>query len=199
MKVRRLRKRGTDYSCNVYLVLGDWNRIEDVNTLVDAGPDAFILQELPEVPTGVGKVPVQQIVLTHNHFDHAAGVDPVKSAYNAKVLAFAPGRNVDEMLRNGQLVVMGDRYFEVMHVPDHSSDSICLYCAEDGVLFSGDTPLEIRSETDTHSAAYHALLRRLTGENIRCIYPGHGEPITAGIRVMLEASLENVRQTAPNL
>jgi glyoxylase-like metal-dependent hydrolase (beta-lactamase superfamily II) len=197
MKVRLLRKRGTGYSCNVYLVLGDWNRIEDVNTLVDAGPDGFILDELPEVPTGVGKVPVDQIVLTHNHFDHAAGVDAVKSVYHSKVLGFAPSRNVDDELRNGQLIVVGDRYFEVMHVPDHSSDSICLYCAEDGVLFSGDTPLEIRSDTDTHSAAYHAFLRRLTGENIRCIYPGHGQPITDGIRRMLEASLTNVQRTAP--
>jgi glyoxylase-like metal-dependent hydrolase (beta-lactamase superfamily II) len=78
MKVIPLRKRGTQYTCNVYLVLGTWNRIEDVNTLVDVGPDDFILNEIPEIPTGVGKVPVQQIVLTHNHFDHAAGMERVR-------------------------------------------------------------------------------------------------------------------------
>ena len=37
MKIVPLKKRPGTYSCNSYLILGDWNRIEDVNTLIDPG------------------------------------------------------------------------------------------------------------------------------------------------------------------
>jgi hypothetical protein len=48
---------------------------------------------------------------------------------------------------------MGDGYFEVIHMPGHSSDSICLYNQAEGVLFAGDSPVLITSSTGTYEAA----------------------------------------------
>ena len=44
----------------------------DVNTLVDVGQDPAILASIERAPTGVGKWPVEQVVLTHSHSDHCA-------------------------------------------------------------------------------------------------------------------------------
>ena len=55
MKIISLKKSDTVYSCNSYLILGDWNRIEDINTVIDPGTDGFILDEIEHLSTGVGK------------------------------------------------------------------------------------------------------------------------------------------------
>ena len=38
-----LNNNGSVYTCNVYLVLGNWSAIEDVNTLVDTGSDGSLI------------------------------------------------------------------------------------------------------------------------------------------------------------
>ena len=52
------------YSSNVYLVLGDWSAIDDVNTLIDVGNDPAILEQISLAPTGVGKKPIEQVIFT---------------------------------------------------------------------------------------------------------------------------------------
>jgi glyoxylase-like metal-dependent hydrolase (beta-lactamase superfamily II) len=107
-------------------------------------------------------------------------------------------RGVDRLLRNGERVKMGEQEFEVIHVPDHSSDSICLYSHEEKTLFSGDTPLQIRSESESHSRAFHEFLQRIVNVQLRCIYPGHGEPMVANVQKMLEESLSIVQLRPPS-
>ncbi len=46
------------YSCNVYLIRGGWNAIEDMNTLIDVGNDPGVIERIRATPTGVGKRPV---------------------------------------------------------------------------------------------------------------------------------------------
>ena len=67
MRIVMLENSGQVYTSQVYLVLGDASRLEDVNTLVDVGQDEAILASVERAPTGVGKWPVEQVVLTHNH------------------------------------------------------------------------------------------------------------------------------------
>ena len=45
---------------------------------------------------------------------------------------------VSEALGDGDVVDLGDRAFEVLHVPGHSPGSIALWEANTGLLFSGD-------------------------------------------------------------
>jgi len=192
MKVVCLRKSNTVYSSNSYLVLGDWNRLDDVNAVIDAGPNPYLVTEIEGTHTGFGKVPVEQIVLTHGHSDHTAGAAALQARYGATVCAYVATGGVDRLLADGERLRLGDREHEVIHAPVHSSDSICLYCADEGVLFTGDTPLRILTPTGTHDERFAVLLERLLTLDVRRIYPGHDEPITSGAMSMLRETLRNV-------
>lgn len=179
MRILRLENSGQVYTSEVYLVLGSASRLEDVNTLVDVGQDPAALASLARAPTGVGKWAVEQVVLTHSHSDHCALLGRVRELYRPRVCAFSPHcQGVDRLLRDGDTLRMGDEDFEVIHTPGHSSDSICLYNAREGVLFAGDTPLLITSPAGTYEAAFLAALEKLCARDIRRIYFGHGPPLT---------------------
>jgi glyoxylase-like metal-dependent hydrolase (beta-lactamase superfamily II) len=188
-----IQPNSTVYSSNVYLVLGDWSAIDDVNTLIDVGNDPVILDQIAHAPTGVGKQPIEQVVITHGHFDHTALLPQIRQHYQPVVRAFSAFVGADELLRDGQVLHCGDRYLEVIHTPGHSDDSICLYCQSDGALFVGDTPVVIRSTTGTYEDRFVAALERLCRLDVRTIYFGHGEPLSANPRSTLLASLRNVR------
>jgi len=179
MRIVILENSGEVYTSQVYLVLGGASRLQDVNTLVDVGQDPAILASVARAPTGVGKWPVEQVVLTHNHSDHCALLPRVCEAFHPKVLAFSPNIDgVNYVLRDGDTIKMGDEYFEVIHTPGHSSDSICLYNRTEGVLFAGDTPLLIASPDGTYEAGFLTALEKLCARDVRAIYFGHGPPLT---------------------
>jgi glyoxylase-like metal-dependent hydrolase (beta-lactamase superfamily II) len=179
MRIVILENSGEIYTCQVYLVLGSNSRLEDVNTLVDVGQDPAVLASVDRAPTGVGKWPVEQVVLTHGHYDHSALLPQVRAAFHPKVFAFSPNIDgVDCLLRDGDAIKMGDEYFEIIHMPGHSSDSICLYNAVEGVLFAGDSPLLIGSPDGTYEAGFLAALEKICARDVRRIYFGHGPPLT---------------------
>lgn len=187
-----LRKNDQLYSCNSYLILGDWNRIGDLNTVIDPGTDDFVLDEIERISTGCGKVAVEQVILTHNHFDHNGGIAALKRRYGARVLAFVDGPGVDELIRDGQFIKAGDDFLEVIHTPGHSSDSICLYAPQAQAVFSGDTQLKIRGPDGDYSREFLNGLERLAGREIRSIYSGHDEPISKNVMEILCNSLAAV-------
>ena len=189
MHIVPLEKCDRVYSCNSYLILGDWNRIEDLNTVIDPGADDYILDQIERISTGFGKVAVEQIILTHNHFDHIGGIAPLKQRYGARVLAFVDGPGVDELIHDGQFIKAGDDFLEVIHIPAHSSDSVCLYAPLAQAVFSGDTQLRIRGDGSDYSQGYLNGLERLAGRKIQFIYSGHDEPVTKNAAGILRDSL----------
>jgi glyoxylase-like metal-dependent hydrolase (beta-lactamase superfamily II) len=195
MRVICLKNDQNVYSCNSYLVRGDWNRIEDMNTLIDAGATRVLTEEIKRIPTGFGKQPLDQILLTHNHSDHTAGLMEIKNKYNPAVYAYAKFEGVDRLLNDGQMILIADREFEVIHAPGHSSDSVCFYCAKEKVLFSGDTTLHIMSLGGSYEEAFIAVLDRLAGLDIKTIFSGHDDPITSFASDMIRNTLENVRKS----
>jgi len=83
-----------------------------------------------------------------------------------------PTRLVDE----GDVIDLGDRVFEVLHLPGHSPGSIGLYEAETGVLFSGDAVYDAELIDDCyHSdvAVYLATMARLRALPVRVVHGGH--------------------------
>ena len=46
MRVIRLPHNLNIYTCNSYLLLGDWNVLGDVNTLIDPGTDGSVINEI---------------------------------------------------------------------------------------------------------------------------------------------------------
>ncbi len=198
MRIIPLKKNDKLYSCNSYLILGDWNRVEDINTLIDPGIDGFILKEIEGMSTGFGKVAIEQVILTHNHFDHAAGVMAVKERYKARVLAATDGPGVDELLPDGRFVKAGDDFLEVIHTPGHSSDSICLYAPAAKALFSGDTQLLPHLAGEEYTREYQSGISKLAGRNILAIYSGHDAPRTKGCDGLIHQMLAALRRPVEN-
>jgi len=193
MRVISLKRNPKTYSCKAYLILGDWNRLEDVNTLVDVGSDGFIIDEIDKTATGLGKNPIDQVVLTHNHFDHTRGLPEILRKYNPRVYAFGTNGGANERLEDGQIIRMGDRDFCVVHTPAHSNDSICLYCAEERVIFSGDTPLKILTSEGTYEPAFLSFLEWLAGIELKAIYSGHDTPVLSNGSRIIRRTLANTK------
>lgn len=177
----------------MYLLLGTWNTLDDVNTVIDTGADEYIVDQIRKINTGVGKKPINNVIITHDHFDHTGGIKHLKEAFGANVYAktrFNP--LVDKVLEDNQQVRVADRYFTVLYTPGHSSDSISLYCDAERMLFSGDTNLLVRDTTGTFTPEYVETLKRLSKLKLDIIYPGHGEPMKDNPGGILQYSLNNV-------
>ena len=198
MRIVILETSGLIYTSQAYLILGSASRLGDVNTLVDVGQDPAILPGIAAAPTGVGKWPVEQVVLTHDHSDHCALLPQVREAFHPRVFAFSPNfKNMDGVLRDGDTIRMGDEDFEVIHTPGHSSDSICLYNQTEGVLFAGDSPMLITSPTGTYEDGFLSALERLCARDVRRIYFGHGAPLTERCNERLRESLKTAAGGPP--
>jgi glyoxylase-like metal-dependent hydrolase (beta-lactamase superfamily II) len=136
---------------NTYVVAG-W--------IVDPGPDDET--HLRAVLEAAGES-VEGIVLSHDHFDHAAG-----AARLAQMAGAIPIRHPGAGQDAGP--------FEVIASPGHSPDSVCLL--HNRVCFSGDTVLGEGSVFVPGDggglAGYLAALERLLTLDIDAICPGHG-------------------------
>ncbi len=196
MRVTKLANNPKVYSCNVYYVRGEWNTLDDVNTLIDTGTDNFTLSEVNKITSyGVGKRKVEQIILTHEHFDHTGGLKFIKPEYNPVVLAAARIPGVDIMVKDEMQIKIGDRKCTIFMTPGHSNDSICIYCEEQGILFSGDTQLFITNNDATLSYEYAEAIKRLSKLKINVIYSGHDDPFTRNIDQFFQESLRNIKNS----
>ncbi|MGE5372388.1 MAG: MBL fold metallo-hydrolase [Solirubrobacterales bacterium] len=195
MRVINLTEKSNVYTCNAYLVQGTWNALSDVNTLVDVGRDEALLERIKDIRTGVGKRRVDQVILTHSHYDHTGLLPRIRMEYKPRVLAYSSSlEGVDELLYDGQMIKLGERLFEVMHAPGHSSDSICLYCAEEKVLFAGDTSIRVQSVEvgETYEYGFATFLQRLALKDVQIVYFGHGEPMTKYCNEVIRESAQRV-------
>ncbi len=195
MRVFTLKKPPTEYSSNVYYILGDWNTIPDKNTLIDVGPNDYILAELTTFNSGVGKKKLENIILTHEHFDHAAALKYLIPLYNPKVYGFSQNLPNVEPFVDNMKVQIGDRTAVLIHTPGHSNDSIGIYVEEEGVLFSGDTMLSINSYGDTYTLDFLHTIQKIFDLDLKIIYPGHGDPIKDNIKEMLTTTLKIVEDS----
>lgn len=177
MRVGRLKTNPETYSSNAYLLRGNFNSLKDLTTLIDTGGDDFIIKEIEKINTGAGKKKIDQVILTHNHFDHSGGLKALKEKFNPLTLAFTKNKNIDKTLKNKQIINVADTQFQVIYCPIHSNDSILLYNWEEKILFSGDTPLIINTTENSHNKAFLEIFDFLLSAKIETIYPGHGQPI----------------------
>ena len=81
-------------------------------------------------------------------------------------------RHIDE----GDVIDIGDRHFEVLHLPGHSPGSIGLWEAASGVLFSGDAVYDgplIDGLPESSVAQYVTTMKRLRELPVRVVHGGH--------------------------
>jgi len=86
---------------------------------------------------------------------------------------------------DGDVIDLGDRAFEVVHLPGHTPGSAALFDRSSGVLFSGDvvydgTLLDELPESDVDD--YVVSMRRLLALPVRTVHAGH-EPSFDGDRL----------------
>ena len=87
-----------------------------------------------------------------------------------------PAAPATQLVDEGDVLDLGDRRFEVLHLPGHSPGSIGLWEAETGTLFSGDAiydgPL-LDEIPGSDIGVYMNTMRRLMSLPVRIVHAGH--------------------------
>lgn len=203
MRVKNVN--GISYDSNAYLI--DAKRI----TIVDAGMNGQ--RVLGNIPGGL-----ELIILTHCHYDHIGAVPEIVKATGARVAmhekdvpllradrngaaaifnARQPKFTVDMVLKDDEVIDIGDASLRVLHTPGHTPGSICLYNPESRELFTGDTVFEGgsfgRTDLGGSPEAMVRSLEMLTKLDVSVMYPGHGGIVTENVKRSLLASYNNAR------
>ena len=198
---------GAAFDGNVYLIL------DERPILVDAGMMAA--PTLRNIKKLIDPQKIEMIVLTHCHHDHSGAAPELKAATGARLLLSekevgavgddlasvaylfgqqAPHYEVDQTLKEGMVLDIGEWKLEVMETPGHSQGSLCLYEPRAKVLFSGDTvfPDGNIGRTDMYGGSTPDLvasIERLTALDVEIMYPGHMEITGRDVKRQIEMSL----------
>ena len=197
------RDSDSDYSGMSYWVLGDHNEAADRNTLIDTGSAnlanlGYFMHQMSILAKGIGKMAIEQVILTHEHFDHAGGLPGIERQFDPKVYSYLPLGVQHVAVRDGMHVMVGDQDAILLHTPGHSADSICIYLPAVRTLFSGDTIFRITDSAGSYPRTYLTSLERIATLDIQTIYPGHGTPITSDVKSFITTCIENVARSVTN-
>lgn len=148
---------------------------------------------------------LKYILCTHGHFDHIQGVSRLKdrfpeskiligekdcAALNDSALSLADSFGApfypcvaDGVLKNGDIIQVGDISFEISDAPGHTRGGVMYYSKEHEAIFTGDTIFKGSiGRTDFPGGNIMELLKtlrkiKLLPETV-VIYSGHGEATT---------------------
>ncbi len=82
------------------------------------------------------------ILITHHHYDHCGGVAELRQKYNIPV--YGPRHSdilATDVVTDRQKIFLPEcnLSFEVLAIPGHTLEHIAYYCAQEHLLFCGDT------------------------------------------------------------
>jgi glyoxylase-like metal-dependent hydrolase (beta-lactamase superfamily II) len=130
--------------------------------LADLGEDLAELAALSDGEEGGYEIPDLLVTAVPDGFDPAS----------YSVASTNPNWVVDE----NDVIDLGDRHFEVMHLPGHSAGSMGLWEAESGTLFSGDAVYDgplLDQLPESDIADYIRTMKRLRELPVSVVHGGH--------------------------
>jgi glyoxylase-like metal-dependent hydrolase (beta-lactamase superfamily II) len=152
--------------------------------LVDPANDADAILD------ALGTRDLELIVITHGDRDHFLALDEIRAATDAPVAMHADdvhlldGRPADGLLRDGDVVLVGECALTVLHTPGHTAGSICLYAPPlliaGDTLFPGGPGLTKRPGGDFALIVESIRAKLFTLPEATIVYPGHGRSTTIG-------------------
>ena len=108
--------------------------------IVDPGEASPVLKIIKKK-----KIRIEMILNTHHHPDHVGGNLEIKRETGAKIVGpDSRIRGIDHIVRDEDVLRLGDSRIRVIATPGHTSNGVSFYlpssrAGEGGVLFSGDT------------------------------------------------------------
>lgn len=130
--------------------------------------------EYKKIKERIGNKNVVGVIVTHNHFDHVGALKYFTNTYDCN--------NLKEGINN-----IDNFTFEVIYVPGHTMDSICIYFREDKVMFVGDFIFKDGiGRTDLGGSQIDMInsIKKISKyDKDITIYPGHGDSTKLGIEL----------------
>jgi glyoxylase-like metal-dependent hydrolase (beta-lactamase superfamily II) len=154
--------------------------------LVDPGP--VLPAHLEAIRAAVRRLGrVVAVIVTHRHLDHLPAADPLCQETGAPLVGHPALPGVQRPARDGESVFNG---VVAVDTPGHTRDSLSLWCADEGALFTGDlvlgTGTAVLDEAPGALTDYLASLDRLIALQPAKIYPGHGPIVADGVGKLTE-------------
>jgi hydroxyacylglutathione hydrolase len=105
-------------------------------TVVDPGDAEVVNNYLKEK-----NLELENILITHHHYDHTGGVEQLRESYECNVYGpcDSPFNGVEIKLKENDEIQIHDTKFKIIEVPGHTLDHIAYYSEEQSTLFCGDT------------------------------------------------------------
>jgi len=137
---------------------------------------------------------LKYLLLTHAHHDHFLSVQQYLDEYSSVVFA-APEGDAEllrksgcpepkMLLREGDVITLGETELRVMETPGHTGGGICF--VTDREVFTGDTLFKLSvGRTDLETGDWDTLMASIktklyTLDDDLVVYPGHGLETTIG-------------------
>ena len=90
-----------------------------------------------------------------------------------------------QLLEHGEMIDLGNRILEVLHIPGRTPGSIALWEADSGFLFGGETvfidPIPERDFPPQNTQQYEASLKMLSRLPVKTVFGGHYSSFNAQV------------------